>query len=369
MATVKAINSKASIGRAIVYVLQEKKRINETGMPDEELVSGILCVPFNAGAQMEITKRIWGKTGGRTYKHYTQSFAPGEATPELAHEIGMKLAGKIRPWEGFEVLVVTHTDKEYFHNHFIVNSVNVHDGHKLQWKRSDLAEMKNINDELCRENGLTVPVKGMTYDGKVRKDTTTYSRPFYENFMKETGTEMDSYIFAIAMAVMQAKEIATSRQEFCFLLAEENIRVTWEEKRKYITFTDLERERAGEKKCKVRNSKLEELFHVDFGKEALLDEFNRNLQAETRRQNPGAGEADLSSFLGELKAEESLAGKERTDREAAKQRQRISESKRDPAPVRTDEKERRGRTEPVRTDPVRSEAETDRGRGDDELCL
>ena len=67
MATVKAINSKASVGRAIVYVLQEKKRINETGMPDEKLVSGILCAPYNARAQMEITKRIWGKqTAGLT---------------------------------------------------------------------------------------------------------------------------------------------------------------------------------------------------------------------------------------------------------------------------------------------------------------
>ena len=34
------------------------------------------------------TKEIYGKTGGRTYKHFVQSFAPGEdITPEKAHEI------------------------------------------------------------------------------------------------------------------------------------------------------------------------------------------------------------------------------------------------------------------------------------------
>lgn len=359
MATVKAINSKASVGRAITYVLQEKKRIDGNGMPDDRLVSGILCVPFNARTQMEITKRIWNKTDGRTYKHYTQSFAPGEGTAEEAHEIGMKLAKRIKPWEGFEVIVVTHTDKEYFHNHFIVNSVNVYDGHKLQWKKSDLVEMKKINDELCREYGLSVPEKGFTYDGKPRTDATTYSRAFYENYMKETGTEMDSYIFTIAMEIMKAKETATSRQEFCSLLAEENIRVTWEEKRKYITFTDLAREEAGEKKCKVRNVKLEKLFHVDFGKEALLNEFNRNLQAEK----------GIDAFLGELKAEESLAGKERTDRASAKQRQRAAESRtvkersrRAPETVRT-------KTERSRTETVRSRPETERGRDDDGFCF
>lgn len=43
--------------------------------------------------------------------HGYQSFAPGEATPELAHEIGVKLAQRL--WgERYQVLVATHLDKE-----------------------------------------------------------------------------------------------------------------------------------------------------------------------------------------------------------------------------------------------------------------
>lgn len=58
--------------------------------------------------------------------------------------------------------------------------------------------------------------------------------------------------------------VAIDREDFIRLMAESGISVTWEDDRKYITFTDLEREQRGEKKCKVRNKKLEQYFHVPF---------------------------------------------------------------------------------------------------------
>ena len=194
----------------------------------------------------------------------------------------MELAERIEAWKGFEVLVVTHTDKQYWHNHFIINSVNVEDGHKLQWKKSDLAEMKRINDELCWQHGLSIPEKGKTFDGKDRTEATTYSRAFYENFLKENaaGKDTDSYIFNIAVAVMQVRNVATSKGEFIKLLAEKNIGVSWEDNRQYITFIDLQREQDGQKKCKVRNKKLEQYFHVPFGKEELQNGFDENRNRE-----------------------------------------------------------------------------------------
>ena len=283
MATIKAVNSHASIGRAVKYVMQDGKRMTPGfGTPEYSLTEGINCVADRAMEQMMLTKRLWEKTGGRTYKHFTQNFAPGESTPEEAHRIGMELAKRMKPWEGFEVLVVTHTDKHYWHNHFIVNSVNIDDGHKLQWKKHDLEEMKRINDELCREHGLSVPEKGKTHDGRERTEATTYSRTFYENFLKENaaGKETDSYIFNIAVAVMEVRSVAKNREEFVELLAEKKIGVIWEDKRQYITFTDLQREQAGQKKCKVRNKKLEQYFHVPFGKEELENGFNENRNRE-----------------------------------------------------------------------------------------
>lgn len=62
--------------------------------------------------------------------HGYQSFAPGEATPELAHEIGVKLATRL--WgDRYQVIVATHLDKEnHLHNHFVVNTVSFVDGIK-----------------------------------------------------------------------------------------------------------------------------------------------------------------------------------------------------------------------------------------------
>nr|HEF1072677.1 relaxase/mobilization nuclease domain-containing protein [Campylobacter jejuni] len=38
-----------------------------------------------------------------------------------------------KAWKGHEVLIATHIDKGHIHTHFIVNSVNYENGHKLQW--------------------------------------------------------------------------------------------------------------------------------------------------------------------------------------------------------------------------------------------
>lgn len=320
MATIKAINSHASIGRAVKYVMQEEKRRTPgSDTPEFSLASGINCASDRAMEQMMLTKRLWEKTGGRTYKHFTQNFAPGESTPEEVHRIGMKLADQMKPWEGFEVLVVTHVDKQYWHNHFIVNSVNIYDGHKLQWKKSDLTEMKRINDELCIQHGLSVPEKGKTFDGKERTEATTYSRTFYENFLKNNavGKDTDSYIFNIAVAVMQVRTMAKSKEEFIELLAEKSIGVTWEENRQYITFTDMQREQDGKKKCKVRNKKLEQYFHVPFGKEDLENGFNENRNREhteieererpaarvERAEKVGSGEQPLEGSVGRVERE------------------------------------------------------------------
>ena len=88
-----------------------------------QLVSGINCLPATARDEMLAVKKRFGKEDGVVAYHGYQSFAPGEATPELAHEIGVKLARKL--WgEKYQVLVSTHLDKEnHLHSHFVVNTV------------------------------------------------------------------------------------------------------------------------------------------------------------------------------------------------------------------------------------------------------
>ena len=68
-------------------------------------VSGINCNPETARDEMLATKKHFNKTEGIVAFHGYQSFAPGEATPEMAHEIGVKLAERL--WgDRFQVIAI-----------------------------------------------------------------------------------------------------------------------------------------------------------------------------------------------------------------------------------------------------------------------
>ena len=164
MAVIKAVSSKAGIGQAIDYVTKEEKT-------EEKLVSGLHCEAETAKEEMQATKELWEKTGGRTYKHFVQSYHKDEKiTPEQAHRNALQLAENTPAWKGFEVLVATHKDKDHIHTHFIVNSVNFEDGHKLQWSSADLRELKKRCNAQSREQGLHVPEKGKTFEGVERHE-------------------------------------------------------------------------------------------------------------------------------------------------------------------------------------------------------
>ena len=98
MAVIKAVSSKAPISTAIDYVSKDEKT-------ESKLLSGYnLTSPDTAMDEMQATKEVWGKTGGRTYKHFVQSFAPDEnITHEQAHDIAAEFAEKCAAL-GFETV-------------------------------------------------------------------------------------------------------------------------------------------------------------------------------------------------------------------------------------------------------------------------
>lgn len=118
-------------------------------------VSGINCDPITVCQQMRRTKLQFQKTDGILAFHGYQAFAPGEATPETAHDIGVKLAQEL--WgERFEVVVSTHLDKNHLHNHFVLNSVSFRDGKRYYDNKATYALMRRVSDRLCREHSLSV---------------------------------------------------------------------------------------------------------------------------------------------------------------------------------------------------------------------
>ena len=140
--------------------------------------------------------------------HGYQSFAPGECTPALAHEIGVRLAQEL--WgERFQVLVATHLDKaHHLHNHFVVNSVSYTDGKRYHRTHQDYRDMRSVSDRLCREYGLSViehpqPGKSRHY-GEWRADQE--GKPTYHSIVRDDVDE----------AILQAR---TEKQFFHILKA------------------------------------------------------------------------------------------------------------------------------------------------------
>lgn len=311
MATIKSLSGHTRITKICHYVTRPDKT-------RADLCSGIYCMPENAGKQMMATKRLWHKTSGRTYKHFVQSFAPGEKiTPEQAHSMACKLANDFPAWQGYEVLIATHIDRDHIHNHFVVNSVSFENGRKLRWEKKDLALLKERSDELCQLHGLSIAVKGKTFEGAEREEIASPTSQSYRLLRAAEKREIQSYIQDIALAVMDARETATSRNEFIKQMAERGYRTDWDEKHKYITFTDIARENAGEKKCKVRNKKLSDYYNINFTKEELEDGFSKNARrAESRTNGTGTGEAQksaVSAFISKLRTNEGAGTEKQKD--------------------------------------------------------
>ena len=142
--------------RYAVNSRKTQKADNEDCAVVHRFVSGINCSPSTARDEMLAVKKRFGKENGTVAYHGYQSFAPGEATPEMAHEIGMKLAARL--WgDRYQVIVATHLDKEnHLHNHFVLNTVSFVDGIKYHRTKKDYHDMQTVSDELCREYLLSV---------------------------------------------------------------------------------------------------------------------------------------------------------------------------------------------------------------------
>ena len=173
MATTNIWKISSRLDRVIKYTTDEEKTTDisndifrdlhnvieyasDNSKTEERLyVSGINCCPETAYDEMMITKKAWNKTSGNLGYHAFQSFAEGEVSPLLAHEIGIKLAKEM--WgDRFEVVVSTHLNTKHYHNHFVINSVSFKDGKKYYDNRETYAELRHLSDELCKEYGLNV---------------------------------------------------------------------------------------------------------------------------------------------------------------------------------------------------------------------
>ena len=156
------------LDRAVKYVMNKEKTTavslqdaldyaaNRDKTEQSCLESSYACTLETAFADMRQTKERWHKSGGVQGYHLVQSFAVGEVTPELAHQIAKELADRVLGGQ-YEYVIGTHLNTGHIHSHIVWNSVSCVDGKKYRSNyKSYVTEIRAVSDELCRKYKLSV---------------------------------------------------------------------------------------------------------------------------------------------------------------------------------------------------------------------
>ena len=207
MAIIKFTSGKINPRTVINYVCNKEKTT-------DKLISGKDCMPESCEYEFAEVKKAFGKTDGRTYYHMIQSFSPDDRiTPEQAHEVGLQMA---ELFEGYQVLVVTHTNKAHIHNHLVINSVNFENGKKLTISDQELERIKNYSNSICLQNGWDVT------EAKTRRNRN----PKWKQIIIEDA--------------LTAMAESYSMDEYISKLKELGIYVSYNPEYKYMTYSDAE---------------------------------------------------------------------------------------------------------------------------------
>lgn len=213
--------STGCMGAVMRYTMQNKK----TEFEGQQLVTGINCQPESIYADFMTTKRLYHKTDGVLFYHMVQSFPKGEEiNPLTAHAAALKLA---EYYEGYEVLVCTHTDREHIHSHFLINAVNFDTGKKLHIAKEQLQELRQRNDQVCMEFSLPV-----FRPADRKQKTKTMSIGEYH-----TAARGQSKKLQLMNIINDCMRHASNREEFIALMESEGYKVRWETSRRNITYT------------------------------------------------------------------------------------------------------------------------------------
>ena len=241
----RGTQSRAAMRGVMLYVMKEKK----TAWEDGPLVSGINCQPQSVYDDFLNTKLLYHKDSGVMFYHMVQSFPRGAAVdPRQAHEAARRLA---EYFDGCEVLVCTHVDREHIHSHCVINSVNFETGKKLHMAKEQIQELMLRNDMICQEMGLPV------FDAPTQQARGMSGAEYH------TALKGQSWKLRLMNTIDECMKYAADKDAFVSLMESEGYAVRWESGRKYITYTTPDGMRC-------RDSKLHE---EKYCKEAMEHEF------------------------------------------------------------------------------------------------
>ena len=265
----KGTQTRGCMKSVMRYVAQE----NKTRWNGVQLISGIGCQPETAFDEFLSTKLLHHKEGGVMFYHMVQSFPKGaDVDPRTAHEAARQLAGY---FEGCEILVCTHTDREHIHSHCIINSVNFETGKKVHIADKQIQELRVRNDQICEELGLP----------KFQKDEQRQVRGM-SNAEYYPAAKGESWKFELMRVIDECMRCAGNREEFLVLLRSEGYNATWTDGRKNITYTTPDGRKCRDSKLHMTKY-LKENMEAEFGYRTENDN-TRNVDAAQKADGRGA---------------------------------------------------------------------------------
>ena len=254
-------------------VMRYVSKLSKTLWDGQQLVSGIDCQPETAFDEFLSTKLLHHKDGGVMFYHMVQSFPKGaDVDPRTAHEAARRLA---EYFEGCEVLVCTHVDREHIHSHCIINSVNFETGKKVHMADEQIQELRARNDQICEELGLP----------KFQRDKQKRSRGM-SNAEYYTADRGESWKFELMRVIDECMRCAGNREEFLILLRSEGYDATWTDSRKNITYVTPDGRKCRDNKLHIEKY-LKENMEAEFGYRTENDN-TRNVDSAQKADGRGA---------------------------------------------------------------------------------
>lgn len=227
--TLNKEKSSRSINEASLESVVDEA-LNRDRTEQDLFQDAIGCTCETAFEDMCQIKKMWHKEKGVQGFHLVQSFAAGEGSPELAHQIGLELAQRLLGGR-FQVIISTHLNTGHLHNHIVWNSVDIQTGQKYRSnQKSYVTEIRGASDDLCRKYGLSIIQT---------ENAEKVTRPYAQWMAEQNG--QPTCKTAIQQDIDTAISVAFTWKQFLRILEAQGY--TFKQDRKYMTIKPPAKER------------------------------------------------------------------------------------------------------------------------------
>lgn len=294
MAIIKFVKvKKGNLKNAINYITREDKTSND-------LIYCKNCDLKNVLDEFKYVKELYSNTDGRQYYHFIQSFSPKDnISYELANKIGQEMCNYFKD---YQIVMTTHKDKDYVHNHFIMNSVNLETGKKYQQSLKDLENIKKLSNKLCEKYNLK---QINLNNSKVSK----YLSSGEYHLSKKEETEKRKLINTINTCIRKSK----SKEHFIYNMNQLGYKVKWQDTRKYITYTTPSNMKFRDKRLqneKYSKEKMELYFERIKNKSKFLIAINQTSSILKSNKNNKVNKLINNSEMSDIAKKDYLKSKE-----------------------------------------------------------